>query len=167
MQRSIKLTNGRVEESRAQGAVSIQASGEHRERRPVRHVSTGIRRGAQALGNQAQSRFRQYRHPERGAGPLGMKVEPRRGRGIDRGAPMQQQSVDGSNAGRVEYELLIACTRIMLRVLAVARDVVGEGERRRRGNDALHAVFGDYRVVKLDVKVRAVSGVSDEVSVAQ
>ena len=102
MQRSIKLTNGRVEESRAQGAVSIQASGEHRERRPVRHVSTGIRRGAQALGNQAQSRFRQYRHPERGAGPLGMKVEPRRGRGIDRGAPMQQQSVDGSNAGRVE-----------------------------------------------------------------
>ena len=167
MQRSIKLTNGRVEESRAQGAVSIQASGEHRERRPVRHVSTGIRRGAQALGNQAQSRFRQYRHPERGAGPLGMKVEPRRGRGIDRGAPMQQQSVDGSNAGRVEYELLIACTRIMLRVLAVARDVVGEGERRRRGNDALHAVFGDYRVVKLDVKVRAVSGVSDEVGVAQ
>ena len=133
----------------------------------MRHVSTGIRRGAQALGNQAQSRFRQYRHPERGAGPLGMKVEPRRGRGIDRGAPMQQQSVDGSNAGRVEYELLIACTRIMLRVLAVARDVVGEGERRRRGNDALHAVFGDYRVVKLDVKVRAVSGVSDEVSVAQ
>ena len=167
MQRSIKLTNGRVEESRAQGAVSIQASGEHRERRPVRHVSTGIRRGAQALGNQAQSRFRQYRHPERGAGPLGMKVEPRRGRGIDRGAPMQQQSVDGSNAGRVEYELLIACTRIMLRVLAVARDVVGEGERRRRGNDALHAVFGDDRVVKLDVKVRAVSGVSDEVGVAQ
>ena len=133
----------------------------------MRHVSTGIRRGAQALGNQAQSRFRQYRHPERGAGPLGMKVEPRRGRGIDRGAPMQQQSVDGSNAGRVEYELLIACTRIMLRVLAVARDVVGEGERRRRGNDALHAVFGDYRVVKLDVKVRAVSGVSDEVGVAQ
>ena len=167
MQRSIKLTNGRVEESRAQGAVSIQASGEHRERSPVRHVSTGIQRGAQALGNQAQSRFRQYRHPERGAGPLGMKVEPRRGRGIDRGAPMQQQSVDGSNAGRVEYELLIACTRIMLRVLAVARDVVGEGERRRRGNDALHAVFGDYRVVKLDVKVRAVSGVSDEVGVAQ
>ena len=68
----------------------------------MRHVSTGIRRGAQALGNQAQSRFCQYRHPERGAGPLGMKVEPRRGRGIDRGAPMQQQSVDGSNAGRVE-----------------------------------------------------------------
>ena len=109
----------------------------------MRHVSTGIRRGAQALGNQAQSRFRQYRHPERGAGPLGMKVEPRRGRGIDRGAPMQQQSVDGSNAGRVEYELLIACTRIMLRVLAVARDVVGKGERCRRANDALHAVFGD------------------------